>query len=167
MADFYSGRECYYRLQHEQLAYHDIPGMLEYLFGKPRKYPSFEAFFLSVLEDNAFQLVESYYYCIPNPRLKIEYAKDLVSPFYKIYIRAPTDENSINILKLHLLIFDIVSGSFLERPPQLPLYDIFTDGTISERKPSADSFSNEEISEQLYRNMELLYSYICECWLIH
>ena len=84
-----------------------------------------------------------------------------------MYIRAPSDVDCINILKLHLLIFEVVSEDSQTNSSRPSLYDVSSDGAVVDISHTNELYRNEEISEQLYYNIRLLYTYICNCWITH
>lgn len=167
MTEFSSLYPVYFILEHQRLVYSEASGILEDLFGKARNYLSFDDFFHSVLKDNFYVLRRIYLYHTKDPRMKINLIKEPLSPYCKLYIRAPSDANSINILKLHLLIFEIVSEVSQTSSCQSPIYEILSDGAIYDNSQTDELCPNEKIPEQLYSNLKILYSYICDHWIVH
>lgn len=167
MTELWSLSPIYHKLEHKHLVYQEASDILESLFGKPRKYSSYKDFFDTVFRDNSLYLRITYHYPTKNPRLKIKMIKETPTSYCRMYIRAPSDVDCINILKLHLLIFEVVSEDSQTNSSRPSLYDVSSDGAVVDISHTNELYRNEEISEQLYYNIRLLYTYICNCWITH
>lgn len=165
MTDYWSLSPTHNILEHEHLVYQDAPDILESLFGKPRQYSSYDDFFDTVFRDNSLHLCKVYRCDTENPRLKISLIRETSSPCCIMRIQAPFDADCINILRLHLLIFEVVCKDSQTQSSQPSLYNVSSDGTITDTSHTDELYRNEEIPEQLYNNLKLLYSYISNTWI--
>lgn len=169
MTEVWSLSPMHHRLEHERLTYRDAVEILDGIL-KQRKYLSFDDFFYTTLKEHSLCLRSIRCYHTKNPRLKIGFIREKIPPYCIImYIRAPSDPDSRNILKLHLLLYEVIPEDSQTNTEQSLLYNFTSDGTIVDMSHTDSSYSdaNETISELLYNNLKLLYTCLCDNWFIH
>lgn len=166
MTEVWSLSQMHYRLEYEHLTYQDASELLESIV-KSNKYSSFDDFFYTVLKDHSLCLRTLYRCHTENPRLKINFIRENLPPYCRMYIRAPSDPDSINILRLHLLLYEIIPEDSQTSTCQPLLYSCSSDGAIADMSHTDTPRPNEEIPELLYHNLKLLYTCFCSGWLPH